>query len=526
MKAQHLDVVLVRPTNYGPNEYAVRERWGFMPNSTLTHIRSMTPDAMHGCTIRVITVDEHAHTDLEYLHMISHAEHRTLVVPGGVQSREFHRALDLGAFALEHGALAVMGGPHPMTCDTTQFQGRGLSFALAEAELIWPTILSDAILEGELRPVYGKDQRWKQELNSPVLIPPSRKDLRRNVVQMLGIYPARGCPFRCNFCSVIKIAGQRVRSEPVEITVKSLLAAKRAGVQLVMFTCDNFNKIGTPPAYSHVRELLQAMIDEKINVPFFVQCDVQISKDPALVDLLRRAGCWQIFLGFESFDRVTLLAAKKSQNRPEDYADIVRMNKENGIVTHAANIIGFPSQTERDIHKHLQMLKAMDPEVASFYVLTPIPGTEQCEEFLDQGLIPPSVNLDRMDGTWCVWDHPHISKERLRELVFRCYTEFYKIGPTIRKIIARQRVSLSQMGVLMRFVEVGYFMFARIAAEMGEHPMSGGVFKKRLDSMWDYMNLRKKYFGITFAPMPRSIGLSVIDREFNRSGAELLEVPS
>ena len=68
----------------------------------------------------------------------------TLVALVGVQSHQFHRALDLTAYARHHGVRhCIIGGPHPMTCDTTSLQGRGVSFALAEAELIWQEILKD-----------------------------------------------------------------------------------------------------------------------------------------------------------------------------------------------------------------------------------------------------------------------------------------------------------------------------------------------------------------------------------------------
>jgi hypothetical protein len=50
--------------------------------------------------------------------------------------------------------MVVIGGPHAMTCDTSMLQDRGVSFALAEAELVWPQILRDAA-DGELQPVYG-----------------------------------------------------------------------------------------------------------------------------------------------------------------------------------------------------------------------------------------------------------------------------------------------------------------------------------------------------------------------------------
>jgi pyruvate/2-oxoacid:ferredoxin oxidoreductase alpha subunit len=45
-----------------------------------------------------------------------------------------------------------------MTCDTAPLQGRGVSFALSEAERVWPAILEDAIT-GDLRPLYGQDER-------------------------------------------------------------------------------------------------------------------------------------------------------------------------------------------------------------------------------------------------------------------------------------------------------------------------------------------------------------------------------
>src|SRR6185436_8324200 len=190
--------------------------------------------------------------------------------------------------------------------------------------------------------------RWAEELRPPVLIPPSKRDLRRYIVPMLGVYPARGCPFTCNFCSVIKIAGRQIRSQSIDVTLASLRAAKAAGVERIMFTSDNFNK------YPEAPELLRAMIAEDFRMPFFVQCDTQIGKQEELIELLARAGCFQMFLGVESFNRKTLLAAKKSQNHPQLYGEIVRLCRKSGIATQFANIIGFPDDTESSIYEHLR----------------------------------------------------------------------------------------------------------------------------------------------------------------------------
>ncbi|HVJ69453.1 MAG TPA: radical SAM protein, partial [Caulifigura sp.] len=422
-----LRVVVLKPGKYTRDGYVERFRRGFMPNSTVPHIRSMTPAAIGRVPLESHSIDEYVHTDLRYLSLLRReAGGRTLVALVGVQSHQFHRALDLAAHARKRDCLVVMGGPHVMTCDTSAMHGRGVSFALCEAELVWDEILDDAA-RGELKAIYGRERRWQQELRSPAIVPPSKRDLARYVIPMLGLYPARGCPFVCNFCSVTKIAGRKIRSQSVDVTLASLRAAKAAGVRMIMFTSDNFNKYPDAPA------LLRAIVDEKLNLEFFVQCDTQIARQPELVELLAKAGCFQMFVGVESFDRQTLLAARKGQNRPATYHEIVRLCREHHIGAHFSNIIGFPQDTERSIRDHLAELRAMGPNCGSFYILCPIPGTEQYDDFLAEGLVTER-NLDRFDTTCLTWRHPHLSAEQLQTLLFECYRKLFSMGHFVRNL--------------------------------------------------------------------------------------------
>jgi radical SAM superfamily enzyme YgiQ (UPF0313 family) len=397
-----------------------------------------------------------------------------------------------------------------MTCDTRAIQGRGVSFSLAEAETVWPMILRDAI-NGQLAPVYGEEHRWERELNAPVLVAPSPEDLRRYILPMVGVYPARGCPFTCNFCSVIKIAGRQIRSQDVETTIQSLHELKRAGVGLVMFTSDNFNK------YPQAPELLHRMIEENIRIPFFVQCDVQVGKDAEFIHLLRQAGCFQMFVGVESFHRKTLIAAHKAQNHPETYGEIIRHCKANGIVTHFSNIIGFPGQSVADIHEHVDVLQSLNPDVASFYILTPVPGTEQYADFLDSGLITEK-NLDRFDATTTTWAHDRIPQAELRSLLFDCYRRFY----TARRIARLFMQTVMRRDMSAGFLPgLGYPLFSRYCAWKQMHPMSGGIGRVRRDHLKDYLPkdylpLRRARYGFDLVPLPRNLELSERDAEMNR----------
>lgn len=500
-----LRVLIVKPSKYGVSGHVERFRRGFMPNSTVPYIRSMTPASIDGAEIETVAIDEYVQTDLRYLDYLRHPDKPTLLALVGVQSHQFHRSLDLAAFARAHGVRhCVIGGPHPMTCDTSMLQNRGVSFALAEAEMIWLEILRDAI-RGELQPVYGREQRWTERLDAPVIIPPSKRDLRRYVVAMLGVYPARGCPFTCNFCSVIKIAGRQIRTQSIETTMASLRAAKAAGVRMVMFTSDNFNK------YGEAKELLQQMIEEKINLPFFVQCDTQVAKQEELVSLLGRAGCFEMFVGVESFSRTTLLAAHKTQNYPSTYEEIVKLCSKYAVVSHFSNIIGFPNDTADTIREHRRILKGLHPDVASFYVLCPIPGTEQYDDFLSDGWIT-EPNLDRFDGTTSTWRHPNLTAAELKNLLFDSYRKFYSVRHIYDTAVRSMRRD-SASGLVPY---LGHPLFSRYSAWQQVHPMSGGVSRVRIDSMKDYSEFRREQFGIELAPLPKSLELSKADAELNR----------
>jgi hypothetical protein len=277
----------------------------------------------------------------------------------------------------------------------------------------------------------------------------------------------------------------------------SLRMAKSSGVNTIMFTSDNFNK------YPQAEELLRTMIDERLGMKFFVQCDTQIAKQEDLVELLAKAGCYQIFVGVESFDRATLVAAKKKQNLPETYQNIVRLCREHGIGSHFSNIIGFPQDTEESIRGHLEILRSIGPNWASFYILCPIPGTEQYDDFLEQDLITES-NLDRFDTTCLTWKHPNLSPERISAMLYECYRKFITLSHSIENVrnIARQngRGSLKE-----RLGSLAMSAFIRYCAWRRTHPMSGGIVRERLDHVSDYINYRKRVFDFELAPLPKSL---------------------
>jgi radical SAM superfamily enzyme YgiQ (UPF0313 family) len=493
MTRSTLRVVLLKPSKYRPDGFVERFRWGYMPNGTLPHIRSLTPPRLDAVPLSVHCIDECVESDTTYLRLLDARDTPTLLALVGVQSHQIHRALDLGLLARRGGSLVVLGGPHALTCSTDEVMRAGISIAAGEAEDVWLDILRDA-LSGVLRPRYAAGSNGR--LAPQPIHPPSLAQLRRYVVPMLGLYPARGCPYRCTFCSVPQIAGRRVTAQPIDVTLESIRRAKAAGVQVVLFTSDNFNK------YREAPELLERMIDERLTIPFMAQCDAQIGKQEDLISLLGRAGCFQMFIGVESSNRQTLKAIHKFHNDPANYAAIAGLCARHGIASHFSNIIGFPWETRAEISARIREIDTeLRPDWASFFILCPMPGTVQYEDFRLDGVIVER-NLDRFDATCLTWQHRTLTAAELRESMYGAYRRFYSVGRIRRRMSNLPDVAAKRqrLGSQLFHLFCGY---ARI------HPLSGGVWRLKRDHERDYLPAREAAMGARYLPLPSSTGVSL-----------------
>ena len=108
---QALQVVIIKPSKYLADGFVERFRRGFMPNSTVPYMRSMTPAEVGGVPVETSYGRRVCPHRPRVPLPLSRPEGRTLVALVGVQSHQFHRALDLAAYARRNGCMAVIGGP-------------------------------------------------------------------------------------------------------------------------------------------------------------------------------------------------------------------------------------------------------------------------------------------------------------------------------------------------------------------------------------------------------------------------------
>ena len=138
----------------------------------------------------------------------------------------------------------------------------------------------------------------------------------------------------------------------------------------------------------HLRE------EEHIPLQFMIQVDTQSHNIPGFVQLAARAGCTQVFIGMESINPKNLKAAGKTQNNVQDYKNLIATWHNAKIATHVAYIFGFPFDTPESIQEDVQRLQnELGVEQASFFMLTPIPGSRDHARMVQNGeAMNPDLN--------------------------------------------------------------------------------------------------------------------------------------
>ncbi len=240
------------------------------------------------------------------------------------------------------------------------------------------------------------------------------------------VLASRGCPFDCEFCSVVMMFGRHVRMVEPEEVVKHL---KERSERKVFFYDDNFFI-----SKRRGKELLRQMIDAGLSMPFFAQIRIDsVCKngrvDEELLDLMWRAGCRMVYLGLESADPATLAEYHK-ESTVEDMAGGLEALARKGIKTHGMFVYGADSDTLQSLAATADFAIDSGLNSAQFLALTPLPGTRQTAQLEAEGRIF-TKNWSLYDGHHVVFWPKHMSPYELQDAVLRAQRRFY----TVRKIV-------------------------------------------------------------------------------------------
>ncbi|MBI5097661.1 MAG: B12-binding domain-containing radical SAM protein [Nitrospirae bacterium] len=229
--------------------------------------------------------------------------------------------------------------------------------------------------------------------------------------RVVPVATSRGCPFACRFCSVIQMFGRQYRHKSLERIMEEIKAAATQKRHM-FFIDDNFaaNKKRT-------KELLRTMIANKIKVQWSAQVRTDVAKDLELVELMAKAGCFSVYIGFESINPKTLALYNKGQGI-EDIDNSIRLLKKHSINIHGMFVLGSDTDDIRTIRNTGRYAKRLDIDSIQFMMLTPLPGTPVFEELKDQGRL--------LHTDWSKYDAHHAVFEPTLMTSFELHVETLK----------------------------------------------------------------------------------------------------
>jgi radical SAM superfamily enzyme YgiQ (UPF0313 family) len=282
-----------------------------------------------------------------------------------------HHAYDIAARFRSQGACVAMGGPHVTLVPEEAGRHADVIF-VGEAEGLWEEFLA-GFVTGNYRRVY--QQAGPASLEG---VPMARKRLYHRTDFTSGVlFATRGCPHRCDFCSIVVMYPHGLRKRPIaEVAAEyGSFRGKR-----IIFWDDNL-----AADREYAKQLFRAIAPYR--KWWSSQATIHAAQDDELLEAAARSGCKQLFLGLESVSQSSMKEARKGFNRVEDYIRIVKRVHAHGIAVQAGIVFGFDNDTPAIFEDTLDLLEEAAVQNATFNILTPYPGTPLFQRLDAQGRI-------------------------------------------------------------------------------------------------------------------------------------------
>ncbi|MDR5695381.1 MAG: radical SAM protein [Armatimonadota bacterium] len=315
---------------------------------------------------------------------------------------DVYRTLEIAAKIKEilPHCFVFVGGHHATLNPMDFFQGSVDAVILGEGETIAPALLRALQTGEDLRTVPGlmlftPEGPYFTGLRSLLedldhlpfparhLTAPYRRHYHLGLNPIATVETARGCPYRCNFCSVWRFYRKRFRSKSPERVIAELLATP--GSQ-VLFTDDNF--LTDIRRAFRIAELVR---QHRIRKEFLFQArSDSIVRHPEVITEWRKAGLSSVFIGFEKIDDEALESVEKRNSvaNNERALEILRRLKIRVVASFIVDPNDGPNEFSR-LRAYVRRLRIRTP---TFSVLTPLPGT-QLFETLRQRLTTTNYEL-------------------------------------------------------------------------------------------------------------------------------------
>lgn len=307
----------------------------------------------------------------------------------------------------------IMGGPHPTYMSEEAINHADLVVKGEGEEIILDAVENEnltGIVEGP--PVSDLTKYPIPDLSilTEKKLPP----------RQAPISTSRGCPYDCIFCTVSATFGRKCRFREVGHVIEEIEKRISEGFKKLFFYDDNFaiNKERT-------KELLRRMIRKNLKISWSAESRTDIAKDKELLELMSKANCSTMFIGFESVNPETLAAYNKKQSL-DDIKNCIKLLHDHGIRVHGMFVLGSDADDNSTAKETVKFCHEMKIDSAQFALLHPLPGSKLYDILDSQGRIF-TKKWSLYDGSHVVFKPLKMTPLELQEKFMYSWKKFYSL---------------------------------------------------------------------------------------------------
>jgi anaerobic magnesium-protoporphyrin IX monomethyl ester cyclase len=255
-------------------------------------------------------------------------------------------------------------------------------------------------------------------------------DLKRMGKVLFPLITSRGCVFWCDFCSTVRMFGRGYRwRSPKNVVDEMQLVHDKYGVEQVTFYDDAFSV-----DRNRVLKICEELHARKLDMTW--DCGTRVDMvDRDLLKTMRDAGCIAVWLGVESGSEA-ILGAMNKKIKLDQTRLAYKTAHDVGLMTIANVVLGFPGETEQTAKETIRFVKELNPDDVGFYVATPYPGTPMYDQVIKNGWLRVT-DFDKYDTAGPTFETPWLSMEKLAEIRYKAYQQFYLRPGYVFKMMRR-----------------------------------------------------------------------------------------
>ena len=252
---------------------------------------------------------------------------------------------------------------------------------------------------------------------------------------MMLMETSRGCPFHCNFCS----ADDAYRVMSPRRVIEEMKEFKRRGIKEVRFVDDQF-----ATNMKRAKKIFELMLQEGLWFHMNLGNGVRADRiDLELLELGKRAGLYQVGIGFESGDQAALDSMQKGlKNGYITGVKCMETFRQSGLETVGFFIFGAPGDTEESLNRTIAYAKELRPDFAKVTIVIPFPDTRLFADYEKRGLIRSRqwdlYNIHKAVG---VYRHPNGLSPELLSYYYNLFYREYYLNPSYLLMKLRKSIT-------------------------------------------------------------------------------------